>query len=53
LAGKVVVAFPGSAVVALKAAGVVVDVEAEVSSMERCIEAMAVREVRTFVEDAG
>ncbi len=53
LAGKVVVAFPGSAVVALKAAGVMVDVEAEVSSMERCIEAMAVREVRTFVEDAG
>jgi uroporphyrinogen III methyltransferase/synthase len=53
LTGKIVAAFPGSAVTALGKAGVVVDIEAGESRMETCVQSLALHEVRRSVEESG
>lgn len=51
LAGKIVAVFPGSACAALAKAGIPVDVVAPEPTVEACVEALAVHEVRRSLEE--
>jgi uroporphyrinogen III methyltransferase/synthase len=51
LTGKIVAAFPGSACAALAKAGISVDVVAPEPTVEACVEALALHEVRRALEE--